>query len=251
MTRYEQARAALDNNIIPLQVYYRDVQILPDLERAGIRTTLNVNSPDLGVLTTNEYRFVTARNSQCEELAYRHLKKIFMALPDLPDVVHWVSAWIPKRLVKDRKLFTMLSDLIRQFPKSLPNRVCLEIPADILYEDFEQIAADLTKAREMGFLIALTEVGDGFCPILQSAGFKFDYVFLSKETAELVGTPKSDPVIGSIVRFFNYFGTKVVLEGKLDGTAQAELDTMGMFGICSTENDGLFPPYSNKGGEDE
>ena len=37
MTRYEQARAALDNNIIPLQVYYRDVQILPDLERAGWR----------------------------------------------------------------------------------------------------------------------------------------------------------------------------------------------------------------------
>ena len=128
-----------------------------------------------------QYRFVARRTAVGDQLVERHIHKLLYKLPELtealPDVLFYTVPVYP-RLLKNN---TLCDILVREFsknPKADLSRIAIEISADILYEQLDELTPELLKVKELGVKLIVSEVGDPFCPLLRLKKLPFDMAFL-------------------------------------------------------------------------
>ena len=226
----------IDSGITPIVIEIDDVHHFESREKLA-RTFLTINSLDLGVLTYRQYRFVARRTKQSAQLTDRHVQKLFRRLPELLEDRADISCYIIPvyaRLVKDGELVDILLRAMSIYPDAYPGRVCIEISADILYEDIDGVKERIQQLREMGYRIAISEVGDRFCPIFSLAEIPFDYAFLDGAVMAKLAEPDGDRVVGSIVNYLKSLDVKVFAPDVSDPELLFDLKRVGCDGYTKT-----------------
>ena len=226
----------IDSGITPIVIEIDDVHHFESREKLA-RTFLTINSLDLGVLTYRQYRFVARRTKQSAQLTDRHVQKLFRRLPELLEDRADISCYIIPvyaRLVKDGELVDILLRAMSIYPDAYPGRVCIEISADILYEDIDGVKERIQQLREMGYRIAISEVGDRFCPIFSLAEIPFDYAFLDAAVMAKLAEPDGDRVVGSIVNYLKSLDVKVFAPDVSDPDLLFDLKRVGCDGYTKT-----------------
>ena len=226
----------IDSGITPIVIEIDDVHHFESREKLA-RTFLTINSLDLGVLTYRQYRFVARRTKQSAQLTDRHVQKLFRRLPELLEDRADISCYIIPvyaRLVKDGELVDILLRAMSIYPDAYPGRVCIEISADILYEDIDGVKERIQQLREMGYRIAISEVGDRFCPIFSLAEIPFDYAFLDEAVMAKLAEPDGDRVVGSIVNYLKSLDVKVFAPDVSDPELLFDLKRVGCDGYTKT-----------------
>ena len=226
----------IDSGITPIVIEIQEAHHFESREKLA-RTFLTINSLDLGVLTYRQYRFVARRTKQSAQLTDRHVQKLFRRLPELLEDRADISCYIIPvyaRLVKDGELIDILLRAMSIYPDAYPGRVCIEISADILYEDIDGVKERINQLREMGFRIAISEVGDRFCPIFSLAEIPFDYAFLDQAVMAKLAEPDGDRVVGSIVNYLKSLDVKVFAPDVSDSELLFDLKRVGCDGYTKT-----------------
>ena len=225
------AEEVLQSGVMPITFDYQDVQYFQkDVHIA--RTSLLLNSLDLGILTHNEYRFVARRTKEGNALVQRHIDKLVRALPALVEKAPKIECFtLPAyaRLLKDGVLANMLFNAFTVYPEASPSKLCVEISADILFEDIEDAAKRLAEIRAMGVKVAISEVGDQFCPVFRLAELPFDYVMLDKFCTASLDRDDIDRVAGSLVKYLHCLNTVVIApdlanDNQVQGAKSIECD---------------------------
>ncbi len=208
----EKVQALIDSGVPPIYFHLDAVQLFGNKQRL-YRTLLVVNSLELGTLTYGQYRFVARRTKQGDHLVARHLEKLCRAMPQLlvqhPDALCFTVP-VYARLLRDGALAKLLMETFALFPQATPEKVCIELSADILYEDMADAKERIRELRELGVKIAICEVGDEFCPVFRLAEIAFDYAFLDAFSTESLLREDADRVAGSMVHFLHFLNVKVV-----------------------------------------
>ncbi len=163
--------------------------IILDLQRVidfssdvqGIRTSLVIKSLQLGTLTANEYRYIARRTNQGTRLTERNIEKLFFFFDDIKKEFSsakffTISAYA--RSLADVQLTQTLMDNFEKFPNVDPEMICIELSADILFENIDKYKNELEKLKQLGVKIALCEVAQEFCPLLRLNEVEYDYIFL-------------------------------------------------------------------------
>lgn len=226
----------IDSGITPIVIEIDEAHHFESREKLA-RTFLTINSLDLGVLTYRQYRFVARRTKQSAQLTDRHVQKLFRRLPELLEDRADISCYIIPvyaRLVKDGELVDILLRAMSIYPDAYPGRVCIEISADILYEDIDGVKERIDQLRQMGFRIAISEVGDRFCPIFSLAEIPFDYAFLDEAVMAKLVLPDGDRVVGSIVNYLKSLDVKVFAPDVSDPDLLFDLKRVGCDGYTKT-----------------
>ena len=226
----------IDSGITPIVIEIDEAHHFESREKLA-RTFLTINSLDLGVLTYRQYRFVARRTKQSAQLTDRHVQKLFRRLPELLEDRADISCYIIPvyaRLVKDGELVDILLRAMSIYPDAYPGRVCIEISADILYEDIDGVKERIQQLRNMGFRIAISEVGDRFCPIFSLAEIPFDYAFLDEAVMAKLAEPDGDRVVGSIVNYLKSLDVKVFAPDVSDPELLFDLKRVGCDGYTKT-----------------
>ena len=164
----------------PLRLNYETVTQFSS-QRILLRSTLTVHSLEVGVLEQEQYRYVVRRTSQSEQLFQRQLKKVLDDLPRLRKEKPFLEAvTIPvyNRMLQKANLASSIFDALTLHPGASPQNLCMEVSADLLFEDLERLTPELKRVRDMGVKIAVWELGDPFCPLLRLAQVPYDYLFL-------------------------------------------------------------------------
>ena len=171
-----------DSGVIPMVL---DAQRVLDFSGSveGIRTSLVVKSLELGVLTANEYRFVARRTEQGVRLVERNLEKLFYFYHDykkeFPKAKFFTVSVYAKSLLNGA-LFKTLDTYLKANPLVAPEDICLEISADVLFEDVSAYKKEIHNVKQLGVKIALCEVASEFCPLLRLNEIEYDVVFLDE-----------------------------------------------------------------------
>ena len=226
----------IDSGITPIVIEIDEAHHFESREKLA-RTFLTINSLDLGVLTYRQYRFVARRTKQSAQLTDRHVQKLFRRLSELLEDRADISCYIIPvyaRLVKDGELVDILLRAMSIYPDAYPGRVCIEISADILYEDIDGVKERIQQLRNMGFRIAISEVGDRFCPIFSLAEIPFDYAFLDEAVMAKLAEPDGDRVVGSIVNYLKSLDVKVFAPDVSDPDLLFDLKRVGCDGYTKT-----------------
>jgi EAL domain-containing protein (putative c-di-GMP-specific phosphodiesterase class I) len=178
-----------------------------------LRTFVVINSLELGMLTTREYRYVARRTRQGDYLVQRHIERIVRLLPELvrqDPSVECFTVPVYAKLLKDGVLARMIFDAFTVYTDASPAKLCIELSADILYEDMDESRARIEELRNMGVKVAICEVGDEFCPVFRLASLPFDYAFIDEYSTKTLDRDDAERVAGSLVKFLHYLGAQVV-----------------------------------------
>lgn len=206
------AEEVLQSGVMPITFDYQEVKFFQK-ETSLARTTLILNSLDLGTLTHNEYRFVARRTKEGNMLVQRHIDKLVRVLHAISEKAPQVECFtlpVYARLLKDGALANMLFNAFTLYPEASPSKLCVEISSDILFEDTEDAAKRLAEIRAMGVKVAISEVGDQFCPVFRLAELPFDYVLLDKYCTASLDREDIDRVAGSLVKYLHCLNTVVI-----------------------------------------
>ena len=217
----EMAELTLQSGVTPIVFDYQRVKMF-ESNKAPIRTFMVLNTLELGTLTYKEYRFVARRTKQGNHMVRRHIEKLIRLIPDLLDANPEAECFtIPvyARLLKDGELARMLFDALTLYPEVPPSSVCIELSADILYEDINDARERIKELRELGVKIAICEVGDEFCPVFRLSEIKFDYAFADDYTTASLDREDIERVAGSLVNYLHYLDV-IVIAPELDTDAK-------------------------------
>ena len=205
-------KETVQSGIKPITIDFSRVRFFEN-GKTLYRSFLTVNSLDLGVLGYDQYRFVARRTKVGEQLVRRHLEKLFRHITYLPEnetEVFCFTVPVYARLLNDNLLASMLMDMKALYPEVPMNKVCIELSADILYEDLAELSKCIDVLRDIGVKIALCEVGDQFCPTFRLSEIKFDYAFLDTYTTNSLAGPSMERIAGSMVKYLHYIGVTVI-----------------------------------------
>ena len=208
----EMAELTLQSGVTPIVFDYQRVRLF-ESGKAPVRTFMVLNTLELGTLTYKEYRFVARRTKQGNHMVKRHIEKLIRLIPDLLNANPEADCFtIPvyARLLKDGELARMLFDALTLYPEVPPSAVCIELSADILYEDINEARERIKELRELGVKIAICEVGDEFCPVFRLAELAFDYAFLDEFATASLDREDNERVAGSLVKFLHFLNVQVI-----------------------------------------
>lgn len=236
----DKVKALIDSGAEPLLLHYEPVRFFQNTDLV-VRTSLVVNSLELGSLTMREYRFVARRTKQGDRLVERHLTKLCREIPRLlaeGEKVTCFTVPVYARLLRGGLLAKMLLEALSLFPAVRPSLLCIELSADILYEDVQEAAERIAELRALGVRVAICEVGDEFCPVFRLSSFHFDYAFLDAYAVATLGTDARERVAGSLVTYLHLLRVRVVAPGLSTEELRAAAETLGCDGYTVTVRDG-------------
>ena len=220
----EKVEQVVESGIEPICLVYETVRSFDD--SPGIqRTFLQINSLDLGALTYRQYRFVARRSKHGDQLVQRHITKLMRYIQSTPQEEHHaISCYtvpVYARLLRDGVLAKMLFDGFAQFPQVAPSQICIELSADILYEDLEMAKAAIDELMTLGVKIAIGEVGDEYCPVFRLAALPFQYAFLDVFSTDRLTTDAAERVVGGLTTYLHSLHVRVIAP-ELKNEAQVE-----------------------------
>ena len=208
----QMVRETLESGITPLTFDYQNV-VFFGKETGVLRTTMVLHSPDVGTLTYREYRYVARRTRPGLHMVKRHVEKLLRLIPKVteqyPNIECFTVPVFP-RMIRDGELIRILYDAFAMNPAVHPSQVCIEVSADILYEDTETVKARLEEIRELGVKVAINEVGDEYCPFFKLSSLPFDMIFLDGYATDILETSEAEQVMGGLIQYLKSFGVPVI-----------------------------------------
>ncbi len=229
----------VESGITPISLSYDTLRIFDERFRI-MRSQIVIESLQLGILTQKQYRFVARRSKKGEALMQRHIGKLFLAYSELTassDVDCITLPVYPKPLLSG-ELTEMLFRAKTAFPEVNPAKICIEVSADILYEDLSTAQKRLNEIRDIGFKTAMFEVGDGFCPVFRLAELPLDYIFADPEIAVALESDETSDRAKSLATFLHLSDKKVFAVSLSDTSQMMRAKTVGFDGYGMLTEEG-------------
>lgn len=208
-------KETIESGITPISLEFFPVVFFNSDEKL-LRSTMTVNSLDLGALGSDQYRFVARRSGIGAQLVRRHLLKLFRELSVMvaidPDIAA-VTVPVYARLLFDDTLVNDLLELQSLYYEVAPKKICIELSADILYEDLAVAKEKIDEIRSLGYSVAISEVGDRFCPVFRLSELDFDYAFMDAYSVRTLGDDSAERIAGSLAEYLHRLDVKVIAPG--------------------------------------
>lgn len=208
-------KETIESGITPLSLEFFPVGFFTDEEKL-LRSIITVNSLDLGVLGHDQYRFVARRTGLGARLVRCHLLKLFRELSAMIAIdpnAATVTVPVYARWLFDGTLVNDLLELQSLYYEVAPKKICIELSADILYEDLAVAKEKIDEIRALGYSVAISEVGDRFCPVFRLSELNFDYAFMDAYSVKTLGDDSAERIAGSLVEYLHRLGVKVIAPG--------------------------------------
>ena len=208
--RYKIAQV-VESGIQPITLHYDTVHFF-DESPSIKRSFLQINSLDMGTLTYRQYRFLARRSKQGDALVRRHLHGLLRAIPKFSDKEKAALYTMPvyARTLQGGQLGEILFEGFSLFPKAAPNMVCMELSADLLYEDVALARERIDTLRSLGVKIAIGEVGDEFCPVFRLSALNFDYACLDEYSVEHLLDDNAEQSVGALIAYLHTLQVRVI-----------------------------------------
>ena len=229
-----------------VEMHYRPIREIATGRTTFYQSRTQLNTPELGTLMPEAFRQPAEFSGQSRKLFGLEAMQLAEAIGDLTAaerVFEWVSVHLPVRVLKDGTLPKLLEKICSQFELS-PGRLCLELPANVLYEKEKAAPNAVSLLRKQGYHLMLCGFGETGTPFLELAAFPFDYVLLSPQiTSSLGNSERTDSAVHSLIGYVNEMGCEPVADGVSSSTQASALYECGC-NFCAGSLSGGYMPLS-------
>ena len=207
-----------------IETYYRGIREISSGSTRFFQSESILNTPLMGTMHPENYRGVADLSTQADaifELTLNQVIESYEKFVKKDYIFDWISIYTPIRTIKKRDMEKYLIALFEQ-KKLDTNRLCLEVPSSLLFEEDGVAAEMIQNIRNRGFHVMLTNFGESNFPFMKLSEFAVDFVMLSpKILSYLEGDERSATAVHSLVQFADSLDASVIADG-VSTVSQAE-----------------------------
>ena len=171
------------------------------------------DSPEIGIVSPNEFVPVAERAGMTQEMTRIILRKTIAQLKVWPDTVR-VSVNLSAQDVNSRHTTDVLAGMLIRESQKLRECICIEVTESSLLTDFEEVRLNLLKFRDLGLNIALDDFGTGYSSLRYIQELEFDIVKIDRSfIASVEENSKSFGLIRVIQQLCRSLSIACVVEG--------------------------------------
>ncbi len=209
----ENVQAALEAGVEPISLRYKPVYSCSSKKPIAICSRMLLNSTVLGELTPEQYEVVADRTVRSEKLALwgiTYAQRIVQKLGSTGVDLSFISVRCPVRAAK-AAFARSLERLMLKYDFKSCEKLCLEFPISILFEQEGEVNAALNELKKSGVQTMISGFGEEFCPTMRLSSISFDYVLLHPQQSEKLKHPSSAQTAVSLISFIKNNGAKVIV----------------------------------------
>ncbi len=184
----ENVEKLLSSGVEPIELSFEVVEYI-NSNKVILRSILNINSLELGRLTPAEYRVVAGRSKQGGELLARQIEKVFDAFPLIYEkypTLECITIPILSRTLLEGAAASIIFEEFEKNASVSPSYIAFEISSDVLFEEMSSLSERFGEIRDLNVRIAVSELGDEFCPVFRLRELPYDFAFADKYSLELL-----------------------------------------------------------------
>jgi EAL domain-containing protein (putative c-di-GMP-specific phosphodiesterase class I) len=209
-------RMALESGVAPLEM--RFAQINSSYRRLPIayRSFTYVNSVTEGILPPEKYAFAADVTDRGIRLAKWNVLQAIDAIRRFDEAgrhVRFVTARCPARLALVPDLYEWMRSLMEQADFHTPERLCLEFPQSLLYEDEEAVRMALLNMKLLKVPTMMTGCGARDCPVTSLINLPVDYVVLAPWLTALTDSRNKGASVLALLAFLRSLPVEVIGDG--------------------------------------
>ena len=211
----DDKRQTLVDGLRAVELYYRSIREISSGTTQFFQSQTRLNSPKLGTIMPENFREVCEITTQCISLFDLELLQLLEAHNKFVErdlTFKWMSVYIPAKYLADKKCERNILEYCSRY-KVPTNRICFELSSRVLTDEENDITGMIKRLRNRGFHFMLNGFGGDTCPLMRLSGFEVDYVMLSPEVMQYVGTnERADSAVKSIIDFVSGLGAEPIAD---------------------------------------
>ena len=172
-------------------------------------------TPDYGLLRPHEYIALLRDSGKIIEHDYNMFSKACLQLDRWKDTIYknmFLTCNFTKNSVAESDFADKIKEIADKFTFS-HEQLLIEITEDTFHEDSKTITNNIKKCADMGFKVAIDDIGTGFSSFADLYENEVDVVKIEKGFISTCDSKRKETILHDIITLAHNAGAKVVCEG--------------------------------------
>ena len=223
----------LHSGVAPLETRYAQINSCYRRLPVAYRSFTYVNSVIEGVIPPEKYAFAADETERGERMSRYNMVQAMRAVEKLQLAgrhVSFVTARCSPRLVRQDDFYGYVKSLLEERGFLYPERLCLEFPRSLFFEDPEQARMAVLSMKLLKVKTMLTGCGDKDAPLTPLLNLPVDYVVLSPLLTGLADHRDHSASVAALIAFLRSIPCGVIGEGAYNDEQISALSRADCFG---------------------
>lgn len=238
----DYVRMTIDSGIKPLELRFSQINSCYKKTPIAYRSFTNINSVIEGVMPPERYAYAADETDRGIRMSKWNISAASEALDSFEAAhrhVEFVSVRVSPQIVREVDFYSYLKDIVDEVGLKDIDKLCLEFPRTVFYEDHENVRKALLAMKLLKVKSMLSGCGEKDSPITPLFDLPFDFLLISPSVVELLDNRNKAEAAQELLNFFSRLGSKVIGDGVLNDDHISTLNHADAFGY--------IPSYRYKG----
>ncbi|MBQ6553246.1 MAG: EAL domain-containing protein, partial [Clostridia bacterium] len=230
----DYVKMTLSAGIAPLEMRFAQINSCYRRLPIAYRSFTYINSVIEGVIPPEKYAYAADETDRGEKLARWNVTKAVEALKTFEAFdrhVDFVTARVPASLTRLPDPYAWIKDLLARLDYTEhPERLCLEFPRSLLYEDVEVARPALLAFKIAKVRTLMSGCGERDCPVTALVDLPVDMVLLAPRVSAYSDNRDKGRVFSEFINFLRALPVDVIGDGLYNDdqiTAHSRADCLG------------------------
>ena len=230
----DYVRMTLSAGIAPLEMRFAQINSCYRRLPIAYRSFTYINSVIEGVIPPEKYAYAADETDRGERIARWNVAKAIEAAQTFEAFdrhVEFVTARVPASLVRVPDMYAWMKSLLERHGfTEHPERLCLEFPRTLLYEDYETARPALLALKLLKVRTLVAGIGERDCPDTALVELPVDMVLLAPRVSAFSDNRDKGQVFTAFMNFLRSLPVDIIGDGLYNDdqiTAHSRADCMG------------------------
>lgn len=206
----------LSAGIAPLEMRFAQINSCYRRLPIAYRSFTYLNSVIEGVIPPERYGYAADETDRGDRLArwnITHAAKAVRAFEAAGRNVDFVTARCSPSLLRQQDMYAWMKELLASIGFDKPEKLCLEFPRTLLYEDSEAVRPSLLALKLLKVRTLMTGCGERDCPVTALVELPLDMVLLAPRMSAYSDNRDKNHVFTGFIGFLRSLPVDVIGDG--------------------------------------
>lgn len=225
----------LTAGILPLEMRFSQINHCYRKVPIAYRTFTYVNSVVEGVIPPEKYVQAADGTDRGLRLSKWNIAEAMRSIEKFDEAgrhVDFVTARCSPKLFLSEDPYAEIKALMTEHGFKKPEKLCLEFPRTILYEDEEKVRMAILGMKLLKVRVMMTGAGEKDSPVTPLVNLPFDLVTLSPWLTQLLDSREKSLAATAFVAYLKDVGLDVIGDGVTNDEHITQLSRADCYGYC-------------------
>jgi EAL domain-containing protein (putative c-di-GMP-specific phosphodiesterase class I) len=206
----------INSCVLPLEMRFSQINGCYRKVPIAYRTFTYLNSVLEGTIPPEKYAYAADETDRGIRLSKWNIKEAIKAINSLKEFerkAEFVTCRVSPQIVREVDFYTFIKDILDECSFTDNEKLCLEFPKTVLYEDPEKTRMAVLSLKLLKVKSMISGCGDKDNPVSPLFDLPFDFVIVSPQLIAMLDNKGKQPTIEAFLNLLRTNGSDVIADG--------------------------------------